>query len=147
MVNCAAVMALDLGLGRREKLHVARSSAFSRSHPDPNSIEARRTFLVCYYLCMSVTMVLRRPILLRWTKYMDESVRVLETAPDALPSDKVLCLHVKLIHIGEEVSREFQMDDPSAEVSISEPKTNFAIKHFESALHGLRQQNKGDDRE
>ncbi|EUC35393.1 hypothetical protein COCCADRAFT_35123 [Bipolaris zeicola 26-R-13] len=143
MVNCAAVMALDLGLGRKATPNVMKLSVgpFQRYHPDSGSIEARRTFLVCYYLCMSITMVLRRPILLRWTNYMAESVRILETSPEALPSDKLLCQQVKLAHIGEKISVEFRMDDASVEVAISDPKVIYALKIFENELSGLKEEN------
>lgn len=143
MVNCAAVMALDLGLGRRNTPTVMKLAVgpFKRCHPNASSIEARRTFLVCYYLCMSITMVLRRPILLRWTKYMEESVKILETSPEALPSDKILCQHVKMAHIGENISIQFCMDDPSVEVAISEPKVIYALKIFENELQQLRDEN------
>jgi len=143
MVNCAAVMALDLGLGRRNTPTVMKLAVgpFKRSHPNTSSIESRRTFLICYYLCMSITMVLRRPILLRWTKYMEESVKILETSPEALPSDKVLCQHVKMAHISENISVQFCMDDPSVEVAISEPKVIYALKIFENELQQLRDEN------
>ena len=143
MVNCAAVMALDLGLGRRNTPTVMKLSIgpFKRCHPNASSIESRRTFLVCYYLCMSITMVLRRPILLRWTKYMEESVKILETSPEALQSDKILCQHVKMAHIGENISVQFCMDDPSVEVAITEPKVAYALKIFENELEQLRSEN------
>jgi hypothetical protein len=143
MVNCAAVMALDLGLGRKATPNVMKLSIgpFRRYHPNSSGIEARRTFLVCYYLCMSITMVLRRPILLRWTKYMEESVKILETSPDALPSDKLLCQQVRMAHIGEDISVQFCMDDPSIEVAISEPKVIYAMKIFENELQQLREEN------
>jgi hypothetical protein len=143
MVNCAAVMALDLGLGRKATPNVMKLSIgpFRRYHPNSSGIEARRTFLVCYYLCMSITMVLRRPILLRWTKYMEESVKILETSPDALPSDKLLCQQVRMAHIGEDISVQFCMDDPSIDVAISEPKVIYAMKIFENELQQLREEN------
>ena len=143
MVNCAAVMALDLGLGRKATPNVMKLSIgpFRRYHPNSSSIEARRTFLVCYYLCMSITMVLRRPILLRWTKYMEESIKILETSQEALPSDKLLCQQVKMAHIGENISVQFCMDDPSVEVAISEPKVIYALKIFENELQQLKDEN------
>ncbi|KAF2822633.1 hypothetical protein CC86DRAFT_300327 [Ophiobolus disseminans] len=143
MVNCAAVMALDLGLGRKATPNVMKLSIgpFRRYHPNSSSIEARRTFLVCYYLCMSITMVLRRPILLRWTKYMEESVKLLETSPEALPSDRLLCQQVKMAHIGEKISVQFCMDDPSIEVSITEPKAVYALNIFETELEKLKEEN------
>lgn len=147
MVNCAAVMALDLGLGRRPTPNVLKLNVgpFMRSHPNANSIEARRTFLVCYYLCMNITMVLRRPILLRWTRYMEESVNMLETSPEAFPSDRILCQHVKMAHIGEEISVQFSMDDPALDIAISEPKVVYALKVFENELRTLQSQRPNDD--
>ena len=147
MVNCAAVMALDLGLGRRPTPNVLKLNVgpLLRSHPDANSVEARRTFIVCYYLCMSITMVLRRPILLRWTRYMEESVNMLETSPEALPSDRILCQHVKMAHIGEEISTQFSMDDPSLDIAISEPKIVYALKVFENELRALQAQRPKDN--
>jgi hypothetical protein len=135
-------MALDLGLGRRPTPNVVQVNAgpFQRYHPDPSSIEARRTFLVCYYLCMSITMILRRPILLRWTKYMEESISILETHPDALPSDRILVQHVKLAHIGEGISAQFCLDDPNAEITMSDPKVNYSLKVFQNELEEIKNQ-------
>jgi hypothetical protein len=143
MVNCAAVMALDLGLGRKATPNVMKMSQgpFKRYHPNSSSVEARRTFVVCYYLCMSITMILRRPILLRWTNYMEESVKILETSSEALPSDRLLCQQVKMTRTGEKISVDFAMDDPSVEVAMSDAKTIYAIKIFEIELNTLKEEN------
>ena len=78
---------------------------------------------------------------MRWTKYMEESVKILETSPEALQSDKILCQHVKMAHIGENISVQFCMDDPSVEVAITEPKVAYALKIFENELEQLRSEN------
>jgi hypothetical protein len=72
---------------------------------------------------------------------MEESVKILETSPDALASDKLLCRQVKMAHIGEDISVQFCMDDPSIEVAISEPKVIYAMKIFENELQQLRDDN------
>jgi hypothetical protein len=72
---------------------------------------------------------------------MAESVRILETSPEALPSDRLLCQQVKMAHIGEKISVEFCMDDPSVEVAISDPKVIYALKIFENELNSLREEN------
>ena len=55
LIHLAAVMALDLGMGKRAKpgaFAVWREYMDKKSqHPDPNSAETRRTWLGCYYLC------------------------------------------------------------------------------------------------
>jgi len=85
-------------------------------------------------LIYSISMCLRRPNLVRWSKYMDECIEVLETSDLALPSDKILCQHVLLQHINEEIGNQFCMDDPSAPVSITDAKVQMSVKAFERAL-------------
>ncbi|KAF2198842.1 hypothetical protein GQ43DRAFT_400040 [Delitschia confertaspora ATCC 74209] len=147
MVNCAAVMALDLGLGRRAGPNMTGISMgpVARCQTNTNNIGSRRTFLVCYYLCMSITMVLRRPILLRWTKYIEESIKILESSLDALPSDRMLCQHVRMAHIGEKVSVEFTMDDLSAEVPIADPEVMKALRKFDNELSSIVERNSEHD--
>ncbi len=79
-------------------------------------------------------MILKRPTLLRWTNYMEDCVKHLETSPEAVPSDRILCHHIRLAHLCEEVGAQFSMDDPLAKVSISDPKIGYAIKMFECQL-------------
>ena len=76
---------------------------------------------------------------------MEESVNMLETSLEALPSDRSLCQHVKMAHIGEEISAQFSMDDPSLDVAISEPKVVYALKVFENELRTLQSQRPNDN--
>jgi hypothetical protein len=46
-----------------------------------------------------------------------------------------------MAHIGEEISVQFCMDDPSVEVSITEPKVIYAMTIFENELQQLRESN------
>lgn len=136
MVHMSAIMSLDIGLGKRvnsKRKWFGKELPIQRM-PSLNGAEARRAWLVCYFLCISITMILRRPILIRYNEYMRECMEYLETAPDALPSDKVLCQHIRLAHISEEVAVQFQMDDPSASISIADAKVTYGMKHFERDL-------------
>lgn len=65
---------------------------------------------------------------------MDECIDVLEASPDSFYTDKVLCQHVRVQHICEEIGAQFSMDDPSATIAISDPKVQYAIKVFENQL-------------
>jgi len=82
----------------------------------------------------STALSLRRPNLIRWTNYMDECIEMLESSSEALPSDKLLCQHVKLQHINEDVCVSFSMDDPSATVTMSDSKVQYALRGFERNL-------------
>jgi hypothetical protein len=139
LIHIAAVMAIDIGLGK--KLKSSKNKGIWRDHPwrrtpypDPESVEARRAWLSCYFLCCNASMGLRRPNLVRWSQFMAESIDVLEHSPDAAPTDKSLCQWVRGQHIAEEVGTQFSMDDPIANVSISDSKVQHALRGFERDL-------------
>jgi hypothetical protein len=141
LIHIAAVMAIDIGMGKKSKSSTKKAAGLWRDHawrrtpyPDPESIEARRAWLSCYFLCCSASMGLRRPNLIRWTTFMADCVDVLENSPDAVPSDKVLCQLVRSQHIAEEIGTQFSMDDPMANISIADAKVQHALKGFERDL-------------
>lgn len=84
-------------------------------------------------------MSLRRPLLLRWSAYNDECLELLDTAPDALPSDKWLCHLVRIQHIAEDVGFQFSMDDPASVISLTDKKTQYHLKAFERQLEEWQQ--------
>ncbi len=71
---------------------------------------------------------------------MNECIDVLETSPDAYASDKVLCQWAKIQHIAEDVGIQFSMDDPFAQVGVSDTKMQYALKGFERQLEDWRKQ-------
>jgi hypothetical protein len=85
-------------------------------------------------------MVLRRPNLVRWTNYMKECIEVLESHPDAFPSDKVFCQNVRIQHICEDIGLQFLMDDNTATISITDPKVSYALNVLENQLKSWKEQ-------
>ena len=83
-------------------------------------------------------MTLRRPNLIRWSGYMDECIDVLENTEATLPTDRLLCQFVRLQHINEDVGLQFSMDDPSATITISDSRVQYAMKAFEHQLKEWR---------
>ena len=79
-------------------------------------------------------MVLRRPIRFDWTKYTEDCIEELMTSPDAAPTDRLLCQHVKLQRICEEVGQQFRMHDPSATISLDDSQVAYNVRHFENEL-------------
>jgi hypothetical protein len=144
LIHIAAVMAIDIGLGKRSKSKgpgLWRDYQWRRTpYPDPASIEARRAWLGCYFLCCNAAMGLRRPNLIRWTPFMQDCVEVLETSPDAAPTDRALCNWVRIQHIAEEIGTAFSMDDPTAKVSIADQKVQYSLRGFENNLESWRSQ-------
>ncbi|KAB8221994.1 hypothetical protein BDV33DRAFT_229871 [Aspergillus novoparasiticus] len=47
----------------------------------------------------TTSMSLRAPNVMRWTHCMDECLEILGTSPDAFPSDKVLCQHIRALQL------------------------------------------------
>lgn len=83
----------------------------------------------------SASMVLRRPNLVRWTNYMAECVTELETHPEAAPTDRLFCQHIKLQHICEQIGQQFYMDDPSAaKIDINDAQVSYNVKSLENDL-------------
>ncbi|KAI1110497.1 hypothetical protein F5Y14DRAFT_359340 [Nemania sp. NC0429] len=142
LVHLAAVMAIDIGLGRRKNSPKSRLIPYTwRDHPlrkqplpDPATIESRRTWLAAYFLASNVAMALHRPNLIRWQSFMTECMDILESSPEAAPGDRYLCHLVWTHRLAEEVGIQFSMDDPSIFVNITEQKVQYALRGFERDL-------------
>lgn len=140
LVHIAAVMAIDIGLGkkaaRRANPPMAwREHPFKRTTPpDPTSIECRRAWLACHFMSANTSMALHRPNLIRWTPFMAECMDILEASPDAAPTDKYFCHLVWTHHLAEEVGIQFTLDDPSNVVSLADGRTQHTLKAFERDL-------------
>lgn len=68
---------------------------------------------------------------------MSECISVLESSKEHLDSDRVLCEHVKLQHLNEDIGARFSMDDPSAAIAISDKPVQLAVKRFENQLDDM----------
>ncbi|KAI1828435.1 hypothetical protein F4861DRAFT_177 [Xylaria intraflava] len=142
MVHLAAVMAIDVGLGKRKNSPKSRLVPYTwRDHPfrkqplpDPSTIESRRTWLAVYFLASNVAMALHRPNLVRWQSFMTECMDILESSPEAAEGDRYLCHLVWTHRLAEEVGIHFSMDDPSIIVNITESKIQYALRGFERNL-------------
>lgn len=146
LVHIAAVMAIDIGLGRKKPGKHRRNIPYAwqdhpfRKHPppDPTSIEARRCWLTSYFLTANTSMALHRPNLVTWTAFMTECMDVLESSPEAAPTDKYLCHLVWTHRLSEEVGIQFAMDDPNVFINIADARTQYALRGFERDLEKYR---------
>lgn len=106
--------------------------------PDPCTIESRRAFLACYVSASQVSVALRRPNILRFNNFMDESLVILETSPDASEHDRIFCQYVHLQRIAEEMAELFAFDDPMARINIKDPTIQHAMKRYGLNLESWR---------
>ncbi|KAK4248168.1 hypothetical protein C7999DRAFT_13879 [Corynascus novoguineensis] len=140
LVHIAAVMAIEIGLGRKKfaraslKKHLSGVWRHQPVQTDPTTLEARRAWLTCYFLGTNTAMALHRPNLIRWTPFVSECMEVLQSSPDAAPTDKYLCHLVWAHKLGEEIGVQFAMDEPSSTPDLAEPRTQYMLKGFERQL-------------
>ncbi|KAF7181895.1 hypothetical protein CNMCM7691_001283 [Aspergillus felis] len=126
--HTAANMALIMRLG--ETLN-----AKSGGSVHAESLEARRVWLGCHYICSNTSMSLRAPNVMRWTRLMDECLEVLETSPAALPSDKVLCRHIRLQHITEEFAMQVSVEEASSHDKAQAIRVQMTHRAFKRQLN------------
>lgn len=146
LVHVAAVMAIDIGLGKKAPPRRTGPNQFNwqthpfRRHgpPDPTTIESRRTWLGCYFLTCNTSIALHRPYLVRWTSFMSESIDILELSPDAAPTDQYFCHLVQQHHLGEDIGGQFSLDDAANVVDINDARTQYALKALERDLDKFR---------
>ncbi|KAL7904356.1 hypothetical protein GGI35DRAFT_200158 [Trichoderma velutinum] len=134
LIHIAAVMAIDIGLGRKGGSRRGPPPFRRNPPPDSSSIECRRTWLTCFFLALNTSMSLHRPNLIRWTPFMTECLEILETSPDAAPTDKYFCHLVWTHRLAEEVGSQFSLDDPSTLVNITDARTQYALRALERDL-------------
>ncbi|KEQ90067.1 hypothetical protein M438DRAFT_19313 [Aureobasidium pullulans EXF-150] len=114
--NAAANMAIGIGLGDILKEYSwsgfmpMQSSSVRGPASDYQiaSLEVRRAWLACYYVCSHTSMAMQTPGIIRWTRQMEECLEVLEIHPASPGSDKILCSHVRLQHILEDVEGQLR---------------------------------------
>lgn len=100
-----------------------------------------KLFLLSFQLTnsnCSVSLGFRRPSMLRFSNWMAESLKELETSPDAAPTDKRLAAWVKLQRIMEASSSAFSTDDPSAGITLADPRIQLTLKSFEKQLENWK---------
>ena len=85
-------------------------------------------------------MSLRRPNLLRFTSHMAECIDFIESSPDALDSDKLLCQWVRIQHIADDIALQLSLDDPNTTLSMADPKVTSALQTFEKKMDEWRAQ-------
>ncbi|KAJ6185192.1 hypothetical protein N7519_006493 [Penicillium mononematosum] len=147
LTHMAAVMAMELGLNRRisdnrRSFNMIRELIIKKpSGPafDPDGPEARRTWVGCYFLSVQMSAAMRRVHLITWQPYMDQCLEILETHPDALPSDRNLKWWIKLGSIMEDSSHHFSDEDPGSITSFADSKVWYNIKVFEDRLAQWRE--------
>jgi hypothetical protein len=142
LTHLAAILSMELGLNRRlsetrRSFNMIRELIIKKpTGPafDPEGPEARRTWVGCYYLAAQMSAALRRVHLVTWQPYMDECLEILETHPDALPSDRRLKWWAKLGLIMEDAGNHFSTEEPGSISTFADSKVWYDMQIFEDRI-------------
>ena len=107
LIQMASAMAIAIELGGpplRGNLGISFISGSSKLPSDFNSPEKRRAWLTCYMLSGSTGLPLKQLNLIRWTSFLENTLQLLESSPDATCTDMVLCRWARLQHIMDQAS-------------------------------------------
>ncbi|KAL1887657.1 hypothetical protein Cpir12675_006463 [Ceratocystis pirilliformis] len=129
---------LPTGAGAAKTSPAAALCPSRRVQDASDNLPSRRTWLTCYYLSCSTAISLRRPRMLRWSPFMAESIAVLETSPEAAPTDRILCKYVRMLHISEDISNQFLPEESFCYLGLGDIRAQVSLRGFQESLEILR---------
>jgi hypothetical protein len=134
--NMAASMALELGLAYKPRTHEQLPKRAIRSLQRISSpeelLENCRTILMLYIVTAGFATRLRRPNILVYNSWMEESLSLLQKSP--LLDDKRFVVWLKLQRILDEGMSAFGFDDASTSFSLSELRIQVILRVFERRM-------------
>ena len=124
LLHQAAIMALDLGLGKVRSstapqpgavdLPAEAPGAARHVYPDSTTLESRRTYAACFWTTSNIAVTMRRPLLLRPTGFLVESQALL--AASECEGDRTLAGYVRLQMTACAVHAAYALDEPAADI-------------------------------
>jgi hypothetical protein len=79
-----------------------------------------------------------RPNMMPFTRWMAESVDLLEQSPAAAPTDKRFAAWVRLQRLVEEAGSAFGFNDPNCSVSLNQPRVQLTLRAFDKQLKACK---------
>lgn len=135
----ATLLSMDLGIGKQQTPLRSRvlgdGLVFQKSEFDPDSIESRRAWVICYFSSVSIFITLRRPMVVRYNSYMEDCIQCLTDSPDALPTDRELAYLARFAKIIEDVNAMYFLEDSTlADEGLSDTKFMYSIQQFSNQI-------------
>lgn len=133
ILNCVAVTLLhDLGIvNRTTYAYNVNDRQLQRSGDDFSSLEYRLLILILYFSTVSICLILRRAIFVKWTPYVNECCTVLENTGDEKYRQLAMFLRLNhelerihhIVHAPEAYDSKIRL----SRYSLAEFQTNLAI--------------------
>jgi hypothetical protein len=142
ITHLCTTLAVDLGLGGTPfESQQSNSMKYDRLiRPDvllnPRTAECRKLWLCVYISSVHVSMIIKRPVYLMWSRYTEECCKILEQPDRSLMERRVAAI-ARLHHLTEEITCALQSMDSKAPPDLNDPRTQYIIKEFELKLKAL----------
>ncbi|CZR59098.1 related to cercosporin resistance protein [Phialocephala subalpina] len=147
LCQMATSLAVDIGINKpleqtkeSSSLVLARTTFFLPSSVSLEDLEARRTYLGCYYVSSQICHGLRKPNNLKYTNFMEECAQSLAEAVQ-VETDRLLPFFIQLQRLSEEVNDTFDYNSikkstPTDAIRIGVLAQSFAqqLEHIESSF-------------
>ncbi|KAF1930725.1 uncharacterized protein M421DRAFT_58092 [Didymella exigua CBS 183.55] len=130
LIQLATDMAIDLGIAGPGL--VPSPVAYFDIHEDPNSLEARRTWLACFVALSTSSTSLRRPIAVPWNAHHDECLLEMEIRGDL--ADILLCQIVRIMRLIDEVSSLMCLCQSAIFIEGNDYNTHATIAHLKAKI-------------
>lgn len=103
---------------------------------NPHSYTCRKLWL-CVYMCsINVSLVIKRPVYMMWSRYTEECCEMLEH-PDRPSDERRIAVIARLHHLLEQLSTALQTNDPRNPPNVNDPRTQSLLKYFEWQLNKI----------
>lgn len=139
LTQLCIMLAIDLGLAGHagDTKSRPRFEQIARPYvlPDPCTYECRRLWLSVYISSINVSMVVKRPVLMIWSKYTEECCAMLEK-PDRPLSEHRLAAFARLYHLHEEIVTALHVEARGLP-DVNDPRTRCMVRYFEHRLQVL----------
>lgn len=142
ITHLCTTLAVDLGLGGTPfESQQSNSMKYDRLvRPDvlqnPRTAECRKLWLCVYISSVHVSMIIKRPVYLMWSRHTEECCKILEQPDRSLMERRVAGI-ARLHHLTEEIACALQSMDSQTPPDLNDPRTQFIIKEFEHKLKVL----------
>lgn len=140
ITHLCTTMAIEMGLGGVNIEPQGNGIRYDRMmRPflllNPQTYECRRLWLSVYISSINLSMIMRRPIYLVWSKYTEECCSFLEKHGGV--DDRKVASVARINHLHEEITHALQSDDGIHPPDINDPKTRCLIRYFEHKLNEI----------
>lgn len=139
--NVAVTLLHDLGIGNKPLFNYSsETKLIEKSEEECKSLEYRSLILILYFSTVSICLILRRNIFVKWTPYVNESCDMLEKS--GVERYKLLAVFLRLTH---ELDRIHHIVH-TPEADETPPKlTKYALAEFQTNLSIIKSNLKPED--